>query len=164
MTHRARDPRAARASGRRAARWLVVVIACGPLVGCDSGPRIVPASGQVLMNGKPLTGHPGFVRVVPKGFRAATGRINPADGRFTLTTYTADDGCVEGTHRACVIVNQTVGTRLVWIVPEKYGNDATSGLQVEISGSSSGLELKLEGKLTPPPAATEAERRLQEAG
>jgi hypothetical protein len=139
-----------RATMRVAAWRLMLGVASVPLVGCDSGPRIVPASGQVLMNGKPLTGFPGFVRVVPKGFRAATGRIDPADGRFS--------------HPASVIVNQTVGNRLFWIVPETYGNDATSGLKLEISGSTSGLELNLEGKLTPAPAPTEAERRLQEAG
>lgn len=164
MTPHTCKPLTTRATMRVATRWLLVAIACGPLVGCDSGPRIVPASGQVRMNGKPLTGYPGFVRVVPKGFRAATGRIDPADGRFSLTTYTANDGCLEGSHPAAVIVNQTVGNRLYWIVPEKYGNDATSGLTLEISGSTSSLELSLEGKLTPPPAPTEAERRLQEAG
>jgi len=148
-------------------RWpCVAAIATGMLllVGCDSGPRIVPASGRVLMNGKPLTGHVGFVRVVPAGSRAATGRIDPADGRFTLTTYVANDGCVEGTHPAAVIVNTTVGNRLIWIAPEKYGDDATSGLKVEIKGPTSDLELGLEGRLTPVPAATEAERRMQEAG
>lgn len=116
------------------------------------------------MNGKPLTGHVGFVRVVPAGARPATGRIDPADGRFTLTTYETDDGCVEGTHPAAVIVNATVGTRLVWITPERYGNDATSGLTAEIKGETANLELRLEGRLTPAPAASETERRLQESG
>ena len=164
MTPHTCRPLTTRATMHVAAWRLLLAVACGSLVGCDSGPRIVPASGQVLMNGKPLTGYPGFVRVVPKGFRAATGRIDPADGRFSLTPYTPHDGCLEGSHPAAVIVNQTVGNRLYWIVPEKYGNDATSGLTLEISGSTSQLELKLEGKLTPAPAATEAERRLQEAG
>lgn len=164
MTHRVCRLLAMRATMRVAARRLLLVVACLSLAGCDRGPRIVPASGVVLMNGKPLTGHPGFVRVVPKGARAATGRIDPADGRFTLTTYQTNDGCLEGTHPAAVIANQTVGNRLYWIVPEKYGNDATSGLTLEISGSTSSLELNLEGKLTPAPAPTEAERRLQETG
>ena len=115
------------------------------------------------MNGKPLVGHVGFVRVVPVGARPATGRINPADGRFTLTTYETDDGCVEGTHPASVIVNTTVGTRLIWITPERYGSEATSGLTVEIAGEKADLELHLEGALTPVPSATPAERKMQEA-
>ena len=135
------------------------------LAGCGDGrPRIVPTSGQVLMNGKPLTGHVGFVRVVPAGARAATGRVDPADGRFTLTTYEANDGCVEGTHPAAVIVNTTVGTRLVWIAPERYGDDATSGLTVDIKGDKADVELRLEGGLAPVPKASEADRRLQESG
>ena len=146
--------------------WRFAAVAVAVLaVGCGDGrPRIVPTSGVVLMNGKPLTGHVGFVRVVPAGSRASTGRIDPADGRFTLTTYKTDDGCVEGIHPTAVIVNTTVGNRLVWIAPERYGDDATSGLKVEIKGPTSDLELHLEGRLTPVPAATEAERRMQEAG
>ena len=134
------------------------------LAGCDSGPRIVPASGRVLMNGKPLTGHVGFVRVVPAGARPATGRIDPADGRFTLTTYETGDGCVEGTHPAAVIVNTTVGNRLIWIAPERYGDDATSGLTVEIKGEKAEVEIRLEGGLAPVPAPSAADKRMQEAG
>ncbi|MFM7205887.1 MAG: hypothetical protein ACKO4T_04365 [Planctomycetaceae bacterium] len=135
-------------------------------VGCGDGrPRIVPASGVVLMNGKPLTGHMGFVRVVPAGARPATGQIDPANGRFSLTTYETGDGCVEGTHPAAVIVNTTIGgTRLVWIAPERYGDDKTSGLTVEIKGVKADVELRLEGGLAPVPVPTAAEKRMQEAG
>ncbi|MFM7413120.1 MAG: hypothetical protein ACKO6E_07925 [Planctomycetota bacterium] len=147
---------------RRSAAVAAVVL----LAGCGDGrPRIVPTSGVVLMNGKPLTGHAGFVRVVPAGARPATGRIDPANGRFTLMTYETDDGCVEGTHPAAVIVNTTIGgTRLVWITPERYGNDKTSGLTVEIKGEKADVELRLEGGLAPVPVPSAAERRMQEAG
>jgi len=118
----------------------------------------------VLMNGTPLTGHVGFVRVVPAGARPATGRIDPADGRFTLTTYETNDGCVEGTHPTAVIVNTTVGNRLIWIAPERYGDDKTSGLTVDIKGDKVDVEIRLEGKLAPVPQPSEAERRMQEAG
>lgn len=146
----------------RSAAIAVVLVAAG----CGDGrPRIVPTSGVVLMNGKPLTGHAGFVRVVPAGARSATGRIDPADGRFSLTTYEAGDGCVEGTHPAAVIVNTTIGgTRLVWITPERYGDDKTSGLTVNITGEKADIELRLEGRLTPVPAASEADRRQGERG
>jgi len=160
MNHRALETRSSRAMTSPGA-WALATAAMGVLLGGfgDGRPRIVPTSGQVFMNGKPLTGHVGFVRVVPANARPATGRIDPADGRFTLTTYETDDGCVEGTHPAAVIINKTVGTRLVWIAPERYGNDATSGL-----GETANLELRLEGGLAPVPAASEAERRLQESG
>jgi len=150
-----------------ARRWLVlvVVLMLAAEVGCGDGrPRIVPTSGVVLMNGKPLTGHGGFVRVVPAGARPATGRIDPADGRFTLTTYETGDGCVEGTHPVAVIVNTTVGNRLVWIAPKRYGDETTSGLIVDIKGEKAELDIRLEGGLAPVPAASEADRRMQEAG
>lgn len=141
----------------------LLLVSCG-LAGCGGGPRIVPAAGNVLINGKPLTGHSGFVRVVPAGFRAATGRIDPADGSFALTTFEAGDGCVTGTHPAAVIVNAMVGNRLVWIVPERYGDDATSGLTITVSGPTESLVIDLEGELTVPKPPTAEERRLEEAG
>lgn len=145
--------------GRFVAVALVLLAGCG-----DGRPRIVPTTGVVLMNGKPLTGHIGFVRVVPAGARPATGRIDPANGRFTLTTYETDDGCIEGTHPTAVIVNTTVGNRLIWITPERYGDDKTSGLTVDVKGDKADVELRLEGGLAPVPAPSAAERRMQEAG
>lgn len=145
--------------------WRSAVVALLLLAGCGDGrPPIVPTTGVVLMNGKPLTGHIGFVRVVPAGSRPATGRIDPADGRFTLTTYETNDGCVAGTHPTAVIVNTTVGNRLFWIAPERYGDDKTSGLTVEVKGDKASVELRLEGGLAPVPAPSAAERRMQEAG
>jgi len=150
-------------SGTTVARSAAVALLL--LAGCGDGrPRIVPTTGVVLMNGKPLTGHIGFVRVVPAGARPATGRIDPADGRFTLTTYETNDGCVEGTHPTAVIVNTTVGNRLIWIAPERYGDDKTSGLTVDVKGDKASVELRLEGGLAPVPAPSAAERRMQEAG
>lgn len=166
MSGRMIDPLLPESMAARLLGWKLFAVALGLLtVGCGDGrPRIVPTSGVVLMDGKPLTGHVGFVRVVPAGARPATGRIDPADGRFTLTTYETSDGCVEGTHSASVIVNTTVGNRLIWIAPERYGNEATSGLTVEIKGAKADLELRLKGGLAPVPAASESERRMQEAG
>jgi hypothetical protein len=135
------------------------------LMGCGDGrPRIVPVSGHVLINGQPLTGHVGFVRVVPAGSRAATGRIDPATGRFSLTTFETNDGCVQGTHPVAVIVNAMVGNQLVWITPEHYGDDQTSGLTVDITQPTAELEIGLQGTLTPAPKASEADRILQDAG
>lgn len=166
MNTHTRDARPSRPPAARLSGWFTAFAAGLLAVGCGDGrPRIVPTSGVVLMNGKPLTGHGGFVRVVPAGARPATGRIDPADGRFTLTTYESGDGCVAGTHPAAVIVNTTVGgTRLVWIAPERYGDDKTSGLTVEIEGDQAEVELRLEGGLAPVPAPTAAERRQQETG
>ncbi len=130
----------------------LVAVSCLTLVGCGrQGPKIVPVSGKVTMNGKPLTGYVGFLRVVPEGERAATGRIDPADGSFSLTTYSSDDGCVLGKHPVAVIVNTMVGTELVWLIPEHYGDHATSELNVDIVGETDSLEIELTGTLKPYP-------------
>lgn len=110
-------------------------------VGCDTGPKIVPVSGRVLIDGKPLT--TGVVRVMPADFRAASGRIGP-DGRFTLTTRAANDGCVVGTHAVTVIANETLGAAAQkWHAPRKYVEAATSGLTVTVDGPTDALTINL---------------------
>lgn len=129
------------------ATWLAVALAAVmllPLVGCGSGrPKTVPVSGQVLLDGQPLKAK-GTVRVVPKGARPATGEIDPATGRFTLTTFDKDDGCVHGTHAATVTARETVdNTQIRWLAPEKYSQPDTSGLTVNITGPTTDLKIEL---------------------
>lgn len=141
-------------------------VVLGPLlvfaaVGCGTGrPAVVPASGRVLMNGKPLVGVGGFVRVVPVNARVAIGAIDKATGGFTLTTFERDDGCVRGTHGVAVIANAMEGERLVWILPEKYADAATSGLTVTVDGPSADLTIELEGIVNraPRPSAQDLEK------
>lgn len=119
------------------------------LVGCGDGrPELVPVSGQVFINDKPLAaGVDGFVRVEPETGRAATGRIDPSDGRFTLSTFEPDDGCMEGTHAVAVIVNATANGQTTSLIPEKYREAGTSGLTVTIDGATDALRIDLSGKL-----------------
>ena len=154
---------------RTAARGLAMIVlgvSLAAAVGCGrGGPRIVPVSGRVLMDGKPLTGRRGFVRVVPAKGRAATASIDPATGRFMLSTFTSGDGCLEGTHPAAVIVNTTVGgSRLVWLIPEKYGDEATSGLTVAVDGPTQDLEFSLTGGLEQAPTQADVEVEMPEYG
>jgi hypothetical protein len=120
---------------------LVVLPGCGP-----GGPRLVPVSGQVLIDGQPLAaGVPGSIRVVPADSRAATGNIDPQTGRFTLFTFEPGDGCPVGTHKVAVIVRTMVGTDSVSLIPENYSDEKTSDLTVTISGPQEDLEIKLSG-------------------
>jgi hypothetical protein len=121
---------------------LLTVTGCG-----DGRPAVVPAKGRVYMNGEPLTGYAGFVRVEPIGSRAATGDISESDGTFTLTSFEAGDGCVPGTHPVAVIVNTTIGEELVFLVPEHYSDTSTSGLQVTVAADGGELKIELEGEL-----------------
>jgi hypothetical protein len=135
------------------------------LVGCGDGrPKVVPVSGQVLMNGKPVTGRTGFVRVEPAGGRPAIGEINTADGTFTLTTFEQGDGCMPGTHPAAVIVNTTVGGKLISLIPEKYGDAKTSGLQVTVDEPTDSLKIELTGELKQAPTPSAAELQGDDPG
>ena len=67
-----------------------LLICCLFACGCDSGPKLVPISGQVKIDGKPL--EMGVVMVWVKGYRPASGPIGK-DGRFQLMTHTPGDGC-----------------------------------------------------------------------
>jgi hypothetical protein len=110
--------------------------------GCGDGrPSRVPISGCVSIDGKPLTA--GFVQLIPEKDRAAIGKIG-SDGRFALTTYDKNDGCVPGKHQAIVIGSEWKGPNaMMWLAPRKYAQRNTSGLQFEIAGPTDNLEIKL---------------------
>lgn len=109
--------------------------------GCNNGPEIVPVSGQVFIDGKPLT-H-GFIQVAPKGFRAASGKIG-ADGRFTLTTEQKGDGCLVGTHPVAIIATESINpSSQRWHAPKKYQDFKTSNLTVSITGPTDSLKIEL---------------------
>ncbi|HPM79489.1 MAG TPA: hypothetical protein PLF81_02255 [Candidatus Anammoximicrobium sp.] len=95
----------------------------------------------MLIDGQPLT-H-GFVQVIPKGNRAATGEIG-ADGRFSLTTFTPGDGCVPGRHPAAVIATESINaTSQRWHAPKKYADVTRSGLEVNVEKATDNLEIQL---------------------
>ena len=99
----------------------------GIIVGCGDGrPRRVPISGQVFIDGKPLT-KGGQVRMIPEHGRAATGTIEP-DGRFTMMTYEKGDGCVPGTYGVEVICCDASNPAVyASFIPEKYGDTKDVG-------------------------------------
>ncbi len=129
-----------------------VLVGAALLAGCGKGgPRVVPVSGQVLIDGKPLTaGVPGHIQVLPQGTRPASGSIDPQTGRFTLSTNRPGDGCPLGTHKVAVYVNQMVGPSAVWLIPEQYGDPEASGLTVTIDGPTDSLLVELAGPLRRP--------------
>lgn len=109
--------------------------------GCSEGPRIVPVSGQVLIDGKPL--QHGFVQVIPAGFRPASGPIG-SDGRFQLTTLKPNDGCVIGQHPVAVIGVETINPQSQrWHAPKQYTDPTKSKLTVTIEGKTDDLTINL---------------------
>lgn len=109
------------------------LLAVAPLLagsGCDNRPQRVPVAGQVLIDGKPL--NTGFVRVIPENARPAVGQIEK-DGRFRLTTFDGEDGCVLGKHQVEIVARQSQGyTTVKWLTPRKYQDVSTSELTVDV--------------------------------
>ena len=121
---------------------LLAVCSIVAMPGCSDGrPQRAPISGQVLIDGKPLT--MGVVRVIPENARAAWAKIGP-DGRFTFKTFEDGDGVVMGTHPLIVRANEWLSsTKVKWHAPKKYANQETSGLTVTIDGPNDTLTIPL---------------------
>lgn len=70
-------------------------------VGCNRGPALVPVTGEVTFNGKPVV--PGAVFIEPDGgpdgtVQRASGLLQ-LDGSFALRTYPHGDGAMPGKYR-----------------------------------------------------------------
>jgi hypothetical protein len=99
------------------------------LSGCQPGRALTPISGQVSIDGKPLT--TGFVMIRPKDHRVAMGKIG-SDGRFTIKTKD-DEGCVHGEHEVTVMSRKTLkGDATEHYIPTRYDNPKTSGLKIVV--------------------------------
>ena len=111
------------------------------LSGCSKDPKIVPVSGTVLMDGRPLTY--GHVQVLPTGWRPASGRLD-ANGRFTLTTNASNDGCPVGTHTVVILASESISPeKTKWHAPARYADPATSNLTVTITGPTDDLKIEI---------------------
>lgn len=113
--------------------------------GCGNNrPALKKVSGQVLLDGKPLT--TGSIRLAPANMRPAYGNLD-GEGRFTLTTYKLDDGVAYGTHPVAVSSYKISGPddRQIrqWFVPPKYGDPKSSGLTATIDDDTKELLIEL---------------------
>lgn len=95
----------------------------------------------MLIDGEPLTY--GFVQVIPKSARAASGEIGK-DGRFSLKTFEDNDGVVPGKHAVRITAAEYLNeTEILWHAPPKYGQPEMSGLSVDIQQPTDSLVIKL---------------------
>jgi hypothetical protein len=80
-----------------------------------------PVAGTVISKGQPVrSGQIVFSPRAPGGYQA----VGPiVAGRFTLTTFTRDDGAVAGPYAVAIIGPG---------VPAKYQSPSTSGLSVQV--------------------------------
>ncbi|MBT5018400.1 MAG: hypothetical protein HON04_06600 [Planctomicrobium sp.] len=86
----------------------LAILICATLVGCGGGPSdaptLAPASGKVLIDGKPVAGL--SVAFYPDGSKGTKGPMSVAetseDGSFRLTTAGSRSGAVIGSHKVVV--------------------------------------------------------------
>ena len=137
-----------------AALWAVVITAAlGTLIGCGRNgdtPETGGVSGTVTYQGSPVEG--ALVTLHPEQGPPATGRTD-AQGRFTLTTFRAEDGAVPGTHKATVelmpeggVPGMEVESTGVAPIPRRYADPETTPLEVEVrAGEAVEVDLELTG-------------------
>lgn len=136
--------------------WCLAVLlaGCGPTP--PPGPErlpTVPAAGTVTYQGNPLA-NASLSFQHSDGVVAATGKSDD-QGRFTLSTYGANDGAPVGTYNVTVAVSAVEEIEPGVLAPEpeggfrpaiptKYANPATSGLTAEIpEGGKQDLQIEL---------------------
>lgn len=156
--HERSRPRARRAGRRRAFRpasWQLALLGAALLVGCgQSGPRLVPVTGVVTLDGNPVAD--AGVLFKPAGNLPPASATTDAQGKFSLQTLDRP-GAVLGQHRVSVIKQETTGVgefgavgpggvHVKWIVPKKYSVPETSGLTATVTEENRDFPLKLTSK------------------
>jgi hypothetical protein len=137
--------------------WFAFVLFPFALIsGCSgNGPEIAPAGGRITYQGKPLVkAHVFFAPV--SGERMATGYTDE-NGRFRLGTLDIADGAIVGKHRVSVQAHGPPkplppgqGSGLPGdmlpgdpIIPLKYFQHETSGLEREVQPGNNEFEIDL---------------------
>jgi hypothetical protein len=141
-------------------RFVVALSLLAIVCGCGSRrPETVPVGGVVTLRGKPV--EKAMVMLSPvephAGDTPACG-VTDHEGRFTLSSTTdAKLGVTPGKYRITltkkeetgILVDKNgleggvapTGVKITWIIPEKYSNQNTSGLTVEVKPGMTPLNL-----------------------
>lgn len=133
--------------------WALLGTMLTGLVGCGSGgdewtakrPKVYAASGVVMLDGKPLEG--AVVQYMSQSHDLAAAGTTDAAGKYSLTTFEANDGAVEGPHK--VVVKKTayeekktkydspeersVALMPKELLPARYANSTTTPLEVTVT-------------------------------
>jgi len=129
------------------------------LIGCAQSdqPVTIPVGGVVTVDGKPLTKGTITFQMKSTGDgalkRPAIGQID-AEGRFQLSTFQAGDGALPG-HYTVVITafeneptaeEYAAGAKRKSLIPEKYSNAITSGLDAVVADGKSEFTFDLQSQ------------------
>jgi len=136
----------------RLSRFALTLLPLVILAGCNRGPKMVPVTGKVNYNGRPLEF--GVVMFQPPSGQPAQGDIQP-DGTFNLSTYRLNDGVVLGKHKVRVACYESMrpgtakgsGERTLGkpLVPEKYTLFDQSGLTADVDENNHDFSFELSG-------------------
>lgn len=119
---------------------LMPALVCAAAITSSSGcgkatPAVFPVTGIVTYQDQPVEG--AQVMFTPTNGRAAEGTTD-AQGKFSLTTFSAGDGALEGQHRVTIVkmVKQDAGDPYSVtknVLPARYADPAQSPLVEEIA-------------------------------
>lgn len=120
-------------------RSIAVVGLFALVAGCGSGTQ--PVTGTVTYKSSPLS--KGTITFVPETGRPSSGEI--ADGKIlNVTTNHPNDGLPKGKYKVAIAAMDKPGEMSAkWIIPERYGDAAKSGLQAEIKDGENRLSFDL---------------------
>lgn len=118
----------------RDAAWVLATCLSAAVLasGCERPSLLVPVTGRVLLDGRPLPS--GVVQFQPAAGQAASGQI-AEDGSFILSRNARGDGVPPGTYRVAVIsYDPTATTDAVenLRVPVKYTRFGSSGIEFTV--------------------------------
>jgi hypothetical protein len=106
-------------------------------IGCKKGLVLVPVSGSVKLDGKPVVECAVVFQPIAAG-PAASGTTD-GDGRFTLMTIN-QSGAVPGEHRVLLTKQRYIKTDnhpyYEFLTPKKYALPDTSGLKATVGNDS----------------------------
>lgn len=129
------------------------VWACSLGAGCRSGVELLPVSGVVTLDGKPV--EQATVLFKPETGPVAYGQTDAA-GRFELSTA-GRKGAVPGKHKVSITKTKVTGVgndemvdpekvKTEWIVPQKFTDPDKSGLTAEVARGKTTFEFHLKSK------------------
>ena len=130
----------------RRVRLGILVVAAAALAGCGGSdrPKTVPIRGLVTIDGK-APGETGKLFFTPtaaaEGYnkRPASGSFN-SQGNYRVMSWTPDDGLVPGHYTVSVSPGDPERT----VVPAKYLQSATSGLEVDVPVAQGRIEYNID--------------------
>jgi predicted small lipoprotein YifL len=149
-------------------RPLALVAAAGSLVGflgCGpKGPVVVPVSGVVTLDGRPVEKASVVFMPADGQPQPATG-VTDAAGKFSLVTVIGPNdhaGALPGNYRVVVtkatmsgaLADETGlsvdgmqgGIKMEWLIPEKYSRPDSSGLTAQVQPGMAEVALGLQSK------------------